>query len=242
MSDEPMKARGEPVELDNDLALELRRLDLSWLLGESYLDVSFLPALRARGHEYVLGAGVAPGVADALTPEDVEVAESRRQDVEGCRRSEESPADPVHHDREGDGRYQLDHARREVEAFRTSRPHQAELKAILLRIFGHLAAEPAGSAEIARWWPVVKVYLRVLTSPEMASRKAGRILKKLLALRAEELTERRLLLVLGRRRSPASRTSQRRSRRRRVALLEPLEFDITTARGEVRRHVQRRQR
>ena len=86
------------------------------------------------------------------------------------------------------------------------------------------------------------VSLVMRSGPEMASRKGRRVLEKLLELRVDQLTERRLQLALGRRRSPGSRTSRRRSRKRRIALLEPLEFDITTVRGEVRRHIQRRQR
>lgn len=245
-----MEKRGEPLEFDDGFVRDLTRSRnrVAWFGGR------FIPGLRPRGHEHILGAGVEPSTAEASTVEasdDAVATEAVAVATEGLQRAggprgavhgrwnEDSPAaDLVPRGEDTGRRRPLYRALRDVKDFRPRNPPQAELRALLLRILIHLQRQPEGSREAARWWPVVRVYLRVLKSPEMASRKARRILDRLLALQADRLTERRLEFVLGRRRS---RPRRRRSRKRSVPFVTAHRV-ITTSRGTVRRRVNRRQR
>ncbi len=66
---------------------------------------------------------------------------------------------------------------------------------------------------IGRWRPYLEVYRRLLTSPELASPRGQRVLDQLLDLPAGELTERRLELLLDRRK-PKPRSPKKKKWRR----------------------------
>ncbi len=92
-------------------------------------------------------------------------------------------------------------------------PAQAELRTLLLAMLDRLRRRPSA---IGRWRPYLEVYRRLLSAPELASPRGQKMLDELLELRADELTERRLELVLDRRKPkprPPKKKKWRRYRR-----------------------------
>jgi hypothetical protein len=95
-------------------------------------------------------------------------------------------------------------ARRGVEGFKTRNRHQVELKTLLIRILDHMrreCCEPGQAPFFEHWRAVYRVYRRILGEPEMATRQASDVLARLLELEPDDLTERRLDFVLGRRKA-----------------------------------------
>ncbi len=246
--------------------MSLRQAQLELLVEDVLADCGFLPGLRPRGHEAVLGDALALLEDDALAaggdagerqveellhglmwrrpeaggelfgdeqapsqgdgdpaagdpaasvpPRDsdrprrgapregcpgigvdaMDVLHLALRDLSGAA----APADPqVRHNRR-----RLAGALQDVADFEPRNRHQAELRTLLIWLFDHLRREccaPDRGAAFEHWWQVAKVYARVLACPEMATRKAWEIKTRLLELKAEELTERRLAQILGRR-------------------------------------------
>lgn len=186
----------------------------------------FFPGLRPRGHEEVLGEGLAfaaeaAGATEAEIEAEIltEVWESLGEAAEPLHEEEQPEIDvlepppaappppsappvpvPVPADAAPIPR-RLVRARRRIVAFRPVNVYQKQLRKLLLVITDHLRRRCGRPGEPAfeRWWRVLEVYLRMLETPEMAAPKARRVLPKLLELVADDLTERRLQLVLGRR-------------------------------------------
>ncbi len=204
------------------------------LLAEDVLsDHGFLPGLKPRGHEAVLGDALIHSFTEdnALTAgeDGDQLREAALLDELTWRQREEEIHEPddeqprdAGEDRAGDPEppapypskfpeeprapeaapptpepRRLADARREVEAFEARNRHQTELKTLLILILDHISRLPPSDLE--HWWAVARVYRRVLAAPEMATSKAWAVLSRLLDLRADQLTKRRLEHVLGRR-------------------------------------------
>ncbi len=100
--------------------------------------------------------------------------------------------------------------RRQVQACAALAPAQVELKTLLLAMLDRLRRR---ATAFGHWRPYLEVYRRLLTSPELASPRGQRVLDQLLDLPAGELTERRLELLLDRRK-PKPRSPKKKKWRR----------------------------
>ena len=175
---------------------------------DSFWEHGFIPGLKPRGHEALLSESPANQAAP-----DLDAASAR--DL----REPPGPLEPPNESRPEPRSVQsraivqrnlrrLVAARPSVTAIQPCNTPQKELRALVLAILRHLSKEHCKlgqEVEFERWWAVVRVYRRVLCEKEMKEPGARAVLRDLLLLKADELTERKLEYVLRRRGRRASR-------------------------------------
>ena len=201
-------AAGDDVderELEALLYDLMRREDGEEDIWDDELALEELPAERDAGTSRPRAEEAEPDAerhaeATASPERGVDPARVLRSALRDLRGAPESSDPEVRHNRR-----RLAAAFQGVDRFEPRNRHQLELRTVLIWLLEYMrrvCCQPGRAPVFEHWWAVAKVYARVLAAPEMATRKAWGIKTKLLELRANELTERRLQLILGRRKPP----------------------------------------
>lgn len=161
----------------------------------------FLPGLRPRTHE-TLPEAVADRLEEAILeasdldiaeyvrargedPEDpAEVAEQTREVMlDAVRRRQEHRPSRLDGPEASRNVRRLGAARKEIEDFETTNRYQRHLQGLLSAMLDHMeenCCQSGEEKEFRRWWSIVGEYARVLTSPEMATRRARTVMEDLL--------------------------------------------------------------
>ncbi len=138
------------------------------------LEHAVLAASDADIAEYVHAPGEDPAVVARRTREVVLDAVRRQQERRVGRLDGPEVSRNVR---------RLEAARKEVEDFECDNRYQRHLQGLISSMLDHMqetCLRRGDEAELRRWWGIVEEYARVLTSPEMATRRARTVMEELL--------------------------------------------------------------